>query len=400
MSLPPRLACISEVPPLSLSAGPAVLYRLLRPYPADRLLLLLDKTGQRYPGHELEVPHYVEIPFAWHRLKSSRFVRWHGTLALLFQSLLLVPRLVRQLREFRAESVLCVAHGTIWWPAWLAARRLGLPFHLIVHDHWRDCYEAHAWTDGLAERRFAEVYRGADSRLLVSRAMGDRYHAHFGGDPAVILYPSQLPDAEVQTSPPDRPAHQPFVFAYAGGMDGQWARDAIVALAHAVAPLGAMVRVYQNTTLDAIRAAGLTTDNVQIQPFLPALELHRQLRANVDAMYLPMSFTTADRDNVQVCFPSKLTDYTMPGLPILVRAPAGSSVAAWLADRAETARFVDRAALEPLTEAARDLMHDAALRRRLGFAALAAGRECFAWERVFTTLTDTLQRPTRAAIPA
>jgi hypothetical protein len=385
----PRLALISEVPPLSLSAGPAVLYRLLSSYPVDRLLLCLETGNQRYADHELEGPQRVEIPFGWRRLQYSRFGRWHGTLALLFQPLL-ARRFARHLRKFRAEAVLCVAHGTVWWPAWLAARRLNLPFHLIVHDHWRACYDAHAWTDGFAERRFAKVYRTATSRLLVSGAMAANYRQRYGGETFTLLYPSQLPGTEAHARPPERAPGRPFIFAYAGGMDGQWSRDAIVALAHAVSPLGAVVRVYQNVSLADIQAAGLRTTNVEIVPFLPARELHRQLRASVDVMYLPMSFSAADRSNVEVCFPSKLADYTVPGLPILVRAPAYSSVAAWLATHPQAAHAVFTEDASALADAAGALMADANLRAQLGAAALAAGRECFAADRVFATFAGIL----------
>ncbi|MDI1335077.1 MAG: glycosyltransferase [Lacunisphaera sp.] len=387
----PRLACITEVPPVNLSAGPAVLYRLLKPYPADRLLLCLDQAEPRWPGRELEGVERAGLHFGWRRLQRSRFGRWHGTLVLLFQSVFLTGPLVRRLRAFRAEAVLTVAHGTVWWPAWLAARRLGLPFHLIVHDHWRDSYDAHRWTGGFAEKRFAAVYRGATSRLLVSETMARKYQSRYGAAPATLLYPSQLASAELHGAPPERPAaDRPFVIAYAGGMDGQWAKDAVVALAHAVAPLGARVRVYQTISLDSLRAADLRTDNVEIQTFLPALELHRHLRQAVDALYLPMSFTASDRRNMEVCFPSKLVDYTMPGLPILVRAPAYSSIAHWLAGRPGTALAVETEDAAALCEAVRSLMTDAALWQRLGCAALAAGRECFSVERVFGTFTATL----------
>lgn len=393
MSALPRLALITEVVPLNRAAGHAVLYRLLRPYPAERLLLCTDPADGRQPEYELQGVAHASLPFGWRRLRGSRFNIWHGTLTTLFQSTWLAGRLVRRLRAFRAEAVVSVAHGTVWWPAWVAAHRLGLPFHLIVHDHWRASYSAHRWTDRLAERHFTTVYRNAASRLLISGAMAERYRAWYGGGEAVVLFPSQLPETEIFAAPPDRPAQQPFVFAYAGAMDGQWARDAIVGLAHAVAPLGARVRVYGHTTMELLRAAGLRGDNVEVHPFLSTAELHREFRTRVDALYLPMSFTPGDRENVEVCFPSKMTDYTVPGLPILACTPDYSSIAAWLVQQPGALLRVNRPDEVTLRAAAASLINDPALRRRYGEAALAAGREYFRHERAFAHFASALRAP-------
>jgi len=384
----PRLALVSEVPPLSLSAGPAVLYRLLQQYPAELLLLCEDAGLPRYPDSELTGVSRRRLPFNWTRLMRSRFGHWHGPLALALGPALLTGRIASALRDFRAEAVLSVAHGHIWWPAYRAACQLNLPFHLIIHDHWRDCLALPSWLDQRATHRFTAAYRGAATRFVVSPAMARRYESAYGAK-ARLLYPSQHRDAEVHLR---APAHRtpPFVFAYAGGMDGQWARRAVIDLAHAIAPSGARVRVYQSIPLDRLRSDGLRTDNIDIQPFLPALELHRHLRDHADAMFLPMSFDPADRTNVEVCFPSKLTDYTVPALPMLVYAPPYSSAVEWLKANPSAALLVDRPEPALLHSAATQLISHPELRSTLGAAAATAGQRDFAADQVFSVLAGAL----------
>jgi glycosyltransferase involved in cell wall biosynthesis len=385
----PRLAFVTEVPPLNLSSGPAQLYRLLIQYPADRLLLFEDAGLPRYPGYELPGVIRRRMMFNWTRLMRSRFGPWNGALMFMLDPLLLARRLSRIFRASGCEAVLGIAHGHVWWAAFVASRRLGLPFHLIMHDHWRYSMALPGWLDRRAERRFATAYRGAASRLVISPGMARRYESAYGAG-ARLLYPLRPRESEVHLRAPDR-ADRSFCFAYAGGMDGEWARRAVVDLAHAVDPLGARVLVCQNVSLDALRASGLTADNVDLQPFLPALDLHRHLRLRADALFLPMSFGAADRDNMEVCFPSKLADYTVPALPLLVYAPPYSSAVEWAAANPGTAVVVDRRDPGLLRSAAGELLGNPELRARLGAAAAAAGLRDFSATGCFERFSSALR---------
>jgi glycosyltransferase involved in cell wall biosynthesis len=386
----PRMAFASEVPPLNLSSGPAQIFRLLRQYPADRLLLCEDSGLPRYPGHELEGVARHRFWFNWNRLMRSRFGRWNGILTFVLDPLLLARRMASVLKASGTEAILSVAHGHVWWPAYCASRRLGLPFHLIVHDHWRCSMALPPWLDRRAAIRFGTAYRGAASRFVVSPAMARRYGSEYGKD-AQVLYPIQHPDSKAHLDAPARNGN-PFVFAYAGAMDGQWARKAVVDLAHAVDPLGARVRVYQDVGFGLLRAAGLLSDNVDIQPFLPALELHRRLREEADALFLPMSFEPADRGNVELCFPSKLTDYTVPALPLLVYAPPYGTAVEWAEQNPNTALVVDRQDLAILRSAAKALISSRDLRSRLGAATAAAGLRHFSAKKGFDAFADSVRK--------
>lgn len=375
----PRLAFVSEVPPLNLSAGPAQLYRLLVQYPPEGLLLCEDAGLARYPGFELSGVTRRRMIFNWTRLMRSRFGIWNGALTFFWDPLVLAGRLASALGAHGSQVVLSIAHGHVWRPAYLAARRLNLPYVLIVHDHWRYSMALPNWLDRSAHSRFATAYRGSSLRFVISPAMGRRYQAETGVE-AQILSPLRLCNSEGHAEAPSS-THDPFVVAYAGGLDGEWARRAVADLAQAIKPLGARVLICQNVSHEALRGSGLRSDNVDIQPLLPALELHRYLRARADVLFLPMSFEAADRENVEICFPSKLTDYTVTALPVLVYAPPYSSIAEWVAQNPGAAATVDRRDINLLRETVRVLREDEALRARLGAAAAAAGGCSFDGQR-------------------
>ena len=82
---------------------------------------------------------------------------------------------------------------------------------------------------------------------------------------------------------------------------------------------------------------GLDLPNIRLGGLLKSDELLRRLRADADVLFVPMSFAADDHDNMRMGFPSKLTDYTAVGLPLLIAGPADCSAVRW-AERASRRR--------------------------------------------------------------
>jgi glycosyltransferase involved in cell wall biosynthesis len=396
MDLLPRLAYFGDVPVRSISAGPAVLYRLFEGWPADRLLLVEEAAGAPDPSHQLPGVRTLRHRVIHPRLIRSRLAGFYGSWLLLTCGRH-AHALARILRESGIEAVVSLAHGYCWIPAERAARMAGLPFHLIVHDHWRDSIAVPPWLSARADRLFLAAYRQAASRLVISPAMEEKYRRAYGR-PGTVLYPSRGRDARVLADPPLKPMRPGnAVFAYAGGV-GRWTRRALATFADSTAPLGVRLRVYQGISVESLRAEGYRGDSIDIAPFIPAAELHRDLAARVDAMYLPMSFDPSDRSNVEVCFPSKLADYTVPGLPILVHAPPYGTASRWAAENdpaAETVTVEDPGAL---AAAVKRLVEDPDRRSLLARRALELGCQFFSPERAFDTFHRAVaSRPARGS---
>ena len=387
----PRLAYIGEVPIRNISAGPALLYRLLETYPRDRLLILESNHNKPDPEHELPgVPH--ERFFLLHqRLLYTRFAKFYGAWAL-GRAPARRHALARHLRAFGAEAVLGIAHGIGWRSAAAAAKACRLPLHLIVHDHWRTTLSLPSGLNARAEQIFGQTYRAAATRMPISTDMEAHYRRLYGIG-GTVVYPCRSVRTQQLERPPLRaPAPGAFVFAYAGSAASRGQRRALTDFANAIAPLGARLRIYQGMDLDLLRRDGLQTDNVEIVPFRPAEDLHRDLVASVDAMYLPMSYADEDRANVELCFPSKLTDYTAVGLPILVRAPAYGTATHWTRENPGAAALITAPEPASIVAAANRLIGDASYRQALAHGALAVGERMFSHRAVFTVFGDCLRQ--------
>lgn len=385
----PRLAYVGEVPVRNISAGPALLYRLLETYPPDRLLIAESSENAPQPDHELPVQR-ERFHLLNRRIMRTRFARAYG--AWVFRR---APvhgrRLAARLHRFQPEAVLSVAHGFGWLAAAAAARTLQIPLHLIVHDHWRSYLSIPPRLNAAADRVFAATYRGAASRLPVSPEMEALYRERYGAA-GVVVYPSRSAHAVALASPPLRPP-QPgaFVFAYAGSAPSAGQRRTLADFANATAGLGVRLRIYQALKLEELRAVGLRTDNVDIVPFRPVDALHRDLIASADAMYLPMSFAPEDRENVELCFPSKLTDYTVAGLPILVRSPAYGTAAHWAETYPQAAALITTESAADLTAGVRLVIEDIPYRHALAHGALAIGHRLFSQASVFAAFCNAIQ---------
>jgi hypothetical protein len=219
--------------------------------------------------------------------------------------------------------------------------------------------------------------------------MEELYRRDYGA-PGTVLYPSRSRDALRLEKPPLRePEPGRFVFSYAGSANfGQ--RAALIAFANAIAPLGARLRVYYGLSLDTLRGEGLAADNVEIAAFRPSHELHLDLVRGSDAMFLAMSFAPEDRENTELCFPSKLADYTVAGLPILVCSPGYGTAAKWAKANPGAAERVESLEAADIAHAAERLVRDAGLRRRLAWGALEVGNRMFSQEAAFSTLCGGL----------
>jgi glycosyltransferase involved in cell wall biosynthesis len=372
----PRLTYVGDVPVEASYHGSALLYRLLERYPADRLLIVEGNlfppaTTRRLPG-----VRHATVSVGYRRLLNSRLHRWYSR-RLLAGAASLATRVERAIDGFPVEAVLTVAHGYLWLAAARFAERHQLPLHLIVHDDWpRIVAEPFRQT---VEREFARVYRQAMSRLCVSPFMADEYERRYGMKGTVLL-PSRAHQearkaatAAVSSDPRRGP-----VFAFAGTINSPGYATLLRGLAELLRAHHGRLLIYGPLTGEQASGAGLTADNIALEGLLSSGELVDRLRRDADVLFVPMSFAPSDRWNMRMSFPSKLTDYTAVGLPLLICGPAECSAVRWAEANPGVAEVVtsdDPAELRPAVER---LCHDRDHRARLARAAAAVGNRDFA----------------------
>jgi hypothetical protein len=141
--------------------------------------------------------------------------------------------------------------------------------------------------------------------------------------------------------------------------------------------MGGRLLVFGPLTEDQARRDGLEQRNVELRGLVSAGLLMRHFREEADVLFVPMSFDPKDRANMELSFPSKLTDYTAVGVPLLVYGPTYCSAVRWARANPGVAEVVDEENENSLREAVHRLAAQPAHRVALGTRALELGKEHF-----------------------
>jgi glycosyltransferase involved in cell wall biosynthesis len=378
----PKLVYIGDVPVEASYHGSALLYRLFQRYPASRLHIVEANLQLSRPERRLTSVPYQVLSVGRQRWLNTRFHAWVAAWFTLKASALArqVPSVVG---NFAPEAVLTVAHGFSWITAAMFARQLGLPLHFIVHDDWPRAAHLPACMKGWLNRRFGDVYRQATSRLCVSPFMVQEYEQRYGAS-GTLLYPSRAADAPAFAAPPERIADtgRPLVFAFGGTINTGGQGRALHQLSESLERIGGHLHLYGPISDPDAERAGLLRANVRLCGLVPAPEFISRMRAEVDVLFAPMSFASKDRTNMEISFPSKLTDYTAAGIPLLIYGPPYCSAVRWARQVAGVAEVVDSERPEDLVNAVRFLAASPEHRVQLGRQALRAGAQYFACDAV------------------
>jgi glycosyltransferase involved in cell wall biosynthesis len=350
---------------------------LLTDYPPEQLTIIETAT-QSEKSRRLPQVNYLSHPIGKQRWLNTRL---HSYVSVWFTQAgkRAAPEIAQSLNGFQFQAVLTVAHGFGWLAAAEIAERRSVPLHLMVHDDWPRVAGVAPAFRNLLDRRFASVYRQAQSRLCVSPAMSRNYGERYG-QPAQTIYPSRAATCAQYDEPPARLAcnDHAFTIAFAGTINSAGYIRALVALQDALKPIGGRLLIFGPTT--AAEAQQLGLNNADIRGLVSSSELLTSLRNEADALFVPMSFDPADRVNMEMAFPSKLADYTAAGLPLLIYGPTYCSAVTWARENASVAMVVDSETNLP--EAITLLANNPDTRIALGRRALTAGREYFTHDRI------------------
>jgi len=382
----PDLLYVGDVPIESSYHGSAILYRLLENYSVEKLTIV--ETGSiSEPERRLPNVTYLSHPIARSRWLNTRFhpyaVAWFS-----LKATGTAEKILHGIQGVTFQSVLTVAHGY----GWLAAARLAaerkVPLHFIIHDDWPRVARLPLGFRKWLDNRFAAVYSQASSKMCVSPSMREAYNKRYGNN-AEVLYPIRAAKCPEFSGPPDRLARndQPFTVAFAGTINSDGYVAALKSLSEALETVGGRLLVFGPLTHAEARQVGLDLPNVVLCGLLQWTDLISRLRREVDALFVPMSFSEVDSLNMEMAFPSKLADYTAVGLPLLIYGPRYCSAVRWAHENPGTAEVVETEGTEALTRAVDRLAKAPVARLILAERALEVGRRYFshsAMESVFS----------------
>lgn len=382
----PRLLYAADVPVEASSSGALLLYRLLESYPNEKLCIAEGLWGSN-PDRRLPNVPYRKFAVAWVRLLTSRLCSFYSPIVLA-SARHRWRRLSHYAAEHRAEAVLTVGHQYSYLTAAALCRRAGLPLYVILHDDpWFHLF-SHSAFKPLFDHEFRKCMETATHCFCVSPNMRDAV-ANRHGVRASVLYPCwgqrQRP-ARLR-----REGGMPFAIAYAGNLFTAGYCELVQQLARACISLGYRLILLTNLTEEAKTRLGLAHQQVEIRPMVPPERLPQVLRESADAVFVPMSFSRSDQTLVSLGFPSKLSDSTSFGLPMLIWGPEYCSAIRWARENPGTAEAICEKDAASLEEALKRLARDKAYRRRLASAACRFGREHFHHRRVVEVFHREIQ---------
>ena len=374
----PLVLYIGDPPPEETFETPSLLFRTLQAFPASEIAVCYRKDYPRRGGPRLDGVMYHEYlgPSAPMVFPTRFGVK---ALARLLSARFSVPRKLRRLANSLAPStIVTVAHGLGCLTATNLARSLDVPLHLIIHDDWSE-YSAglSPRLRRLADMMFGYVYRSATHRWAISDYMAEEMRLRFKRE-SDVLYPIRPRNAHAweKKSEPRRTSTGPIV-VYAGTVWGAYS-DSIEMLAASVASSNGNVLVYTDTRHAAAECGRLAmSPNIEIRNAVPVERLVTELRGCADILFLPMSFAP---DSHRLSFPSKLTVYTMTGLPIIVFGGPDCSAAKWACAYPGTAVVVSSRDEKALSDAVGELWKDPDRRVHIGHRASIVGDALFDWE--------------------
>lgn len=330
----PEILYLADFLPANLNGGTLLLRRLLSGYPNDRIIVFCGSTFMELsPAEErLNCPHIVfpatngTGPWGIGRLKKLVNYGLIPFLTVAAACVLLVKK---------PKVIVSVADGYFFFVAAFLSVVTSTPLVLFVHDLWlRPWVEKIIFLKSVNERIFAFILKRAKHIYAISPSMCDFLLERYN-----VVSSLQLPSFELvsRLGLAHKPESGCISIGYAGNIE-HTALDNLEIL------FGVLkenilenrfnfksVRLYIYTRpsqdlAERIKASPNLSSKIVISDWLSEDKLLSELK-NMDILFLPFSFRSNQRDIVSTSMPAKIAIYLASGRPILVFAPAHSSLA-------------------------------------------------------------------------
>lgn len=381
----PRLLLVSDEPIGFGGRGSTeALLRLFQEYPQDRLMIAQTQGLLPEAQSRIGCQDYRSWSLPWDRLLRTR---------------LTVPanimKVVHHRYAFRyyadaakaaaPDAIVTLVHANGWILARRIAERLQIPLHLIVHDGPDHFHLTYPLTGSFMRKEFERACRQASSRWSICTAL-DQYIEQITGVPGNVLSPLRSADDKpLSVKVAGAPANQAVFF---GALVSVSTTEMINAAASQLARFGGALHAYGGISPKvAASAAWKNRTFIHHGPFTDRNEFLRFCQRSYGLMYLPFPF---DDIETRFSFPSKIVDYTLTGLPILVQAPPSSPLGKWCSEHPGAAIFVRELGPQAIEASIKALLESAEMRARYAIGALNAGECEFGFERNWKRFIATL----------
>ena len=368
--------------------GPAILFKLLHGYPADRLLAVQTRMGMRMAEEGASGSQVVWVP--WPPGSAGPRVHTLYGLTFLFGRSIWASWIRRKVRGFKFDAVVSVVHGWLCEPALQVAQRHGVPFHAILHDHADAALAAPRRMGEYRLKRWRQLCERSASRLCVSPFMAEEVE-RLTRCRCEVLYPGLSPAASLSAwHPPEITSTRgELVFSFAGLIHSGF-RSLMLRFGKVLSACGHRLVLHSPQAPHLL--AGSPPEALTDGGWIPTAAVAETLRQEADALFLPVSFEPNDESNTRVLFPSKLVEYWAAGRPSLIWGPPYSSAVRWAKQHPGFAEVVESNEEEDVRLAVQRLAASCLQRQEMGMRSLHLAREYFSHPKTFGKFLEILRR--------
>jgi glycosyltransferase involved in cell wall biosynthesis len=358
----PSIIIVSQEVPHAKAAGSILLLRLLEHWPADRIQVFGPLPPQ---GAATLDCVYTEFRPLISRLQYTRFAPLAPPLAAV------LPATPLKIAANKPAIVLSVMQTSMYYrAAYAAARHLGLPFGLIIHDDPEEIEVLRRWGLPTMRRLNGRIYRNADVRFCVSPQLRDLLAARYGAS-ADVLYPNRSASLAPRPVEWNRSLRgERLTIGYAGTMNYGYAAR-LKELAPIFYAADVTLRIYSLQQREFLAAPGVEYAGASEQPDI----VWERVKAECDAVILPYCRPQDGHQQLyRTHFPSKLPEYLALGMPVIVTGPSYATGVQWAAKNPDACIRVDLDEDAKWADLLSQLAADAVLRSTLALRALDAAR--------------------------
>ena len=225
-------------------------------------------------------------------------------------------RLVTAFKKNGVTAVHAIPHGIDFWYAFRAARKIGVPFFLNVHDElYYNLYGVPYLS--YAVKRLAEVWRNADGVFVISEVMGEEYCRRYGQRDYTIVT-----DGLTQVASQPRSVASQSRRVYMMGSAHMSYRENFRVLFEG---LSLLKDAHPDWNISLTIRGGFPYD---VQSSIPLIQLpwgtQEEVESDldeVDLLYMPLPFEERHAPLARFSMATKLITYLGSGLPILFHGP-------------------------------------------------------------------------------
>ncbi len=324
-----RVLYISDVPPYGESRGGAVIvYRLLKSVPANQLVVLETNYFKKDVDYNSNYPlpgvKYLNIGYPLIRLRNTRLTQLYSICIIKFRGCF-YKKLEKIIRDYNITKIITVSHGYMYYIATGLAQKKNIRCFAIHHDLYSKTINIYKDSFVLNIRSlFANAYKHNTINFCISPFMQTAYDKIFSGN-SVVLYPNRDIDAFVnynkEHSMSLSKSRNELTFAYVGTITSKSVLTLIESFSNHIGQFGHKLKLLSNVNSEILKSLQLKYNNLTISPWIASDQLLEYLCCSTDVLLLLQDNEPESIDAISINFPSKLTDYTQTGLPILIIGP-------------------------------------------------------------------------------